>query len=101
MLYIEDFINAIKKGISSNERFDILNIGNGNSYSIFDLVGIIGNAMNKKLQIKSLNQERENEIFDTCADISRAKEVLNWVPKINIEQGILNTIKYMEYKQSE
>ena len=34
------------------------------------------------------NNERKNEILETLADISKAKDGLKWVPKISFEEGL-------------
>ncbi|MEK7522392.1 MAG: SDR family NAD-dependent epimerase/dehydratase, partial [Patescibacteria group bacterium] len=31
-----------------------------------------------------------------CPDVSKAKKLLNWQPKINLEEGLKKTIEYFK-----
>jgi len=63
---------------------EVINIGAGKSYSIFDLVRIIGGWDYPWRFI----EPRKAEIRETLADISKAKRLLDWEPKISLEEGI-------------
>lgn len=87
-LYINDLVRAIFLAIQYEPLFDVFNIGSGTSYSVKDLISIIQYHSNKNLPVFSDSIRRKNEIMDTIADISKAKQQLNWEPIWSLTDGI-------------
>jgi nucleoside-diphosphate-sugar epimerase len=86
-IYIDDFVDALV--LSMDGPRGIYNIGSGNSVSVEEVIIAILKISGIKKPIRDNGQERPNEIFDLYADITKAKEKLNWKPGINIHDGIL------------
>tara|TARA_B100001175_G_scaffold241981_1_gene208341 strand:+ start:1189 stop:2097 length:909 start_codon:yes stop_codon:yes gene_type:complete len=80
--YVGDVVNAnILASSSSNVgEGEVINIGTGKNYSINELAEMIGGL---KEHLKPVN-----EPFQNLADISKAKKVLNWEPKMEISDWI-------------
>jgi nucleoside-diphosphate-sugar epimerase len=87
-LYVDDLIKAIVKAVNYQGKFDIFNIGSGISCSVKELIDIIQSCAGTDLPVFSESARRKNEIMDTIADISHAKEVLKWQPERSLEDGI-------------
>ena len=91
-VYLDDLVEAFYQSIcfldQEEVKENVFNIASGVSYSVKDIFEIARNIMRVDLGIISKNIERPNTIFDTKADISRAKEILGWKPKISLQQGI-------------
>jgi len=77
---------------SDNFIFPI-NIGNPKEITIFELAKEIIRLTNSESKIKYLPVVQDDP-KQRCPDISLAKEVLNWEPKIELEQGLRQTIEY-------
>lgn len=91
-IYINDVLEAFLKAIEYDKNFfDVFNIGYGSSYSIGEILDIISNLANKKVNVE-YSGLRENEIMNTFFDISHAKSKLNWFPKIGLKEGINNLL---------
>lgn len=90
--FIEDTIRGIYKALMCNYKLPI-NIGNQNEYSILKLVEIIIDLTKSKSNIiyKDLP---ENDPKVRQPDISLAMNVLNWKPQVQLEEGLIKTIKY-------
>ena len=76
----------------SNIKNEIINIGSGKSYSINKLVKILGGRI-------VYVPKRPGEPDCTWADISKAKKLLKWKPKVKFENGVkilLNNIDYWQ-----
>jgi len=96
-LYIDDASNGIIQAIKiPQEGFNVFNISSGKRYMINDLAKIIEKISHKKLNVK-LNSKTPDE---RCiwADNSKAKKVLRFVPKTNIENGLKLTITQLKNK---
>ena len=95
-VFIDDVYSAILNSMDL-KGFHIFNIGSGKSYSVLEIINIIQKLASTSLIIKSSLSARKNEISDTIADITKAKNNLNWIPKWTIEEGIFHILK--EYKK--
>lgn len=80
---------------------EIINIGAGENYSIWDVARMILEVpMAAKPEELISNgrcvyaPERRGEVFETLADISKAKELLDWEPKVRFEDGIKSLLNF-------
>jgi nucleoside-diphosphate-sugar epimerase len=87
-VYLEDLVEGLVKTMESHNSFSIYNFGSGTSLSVKEIIDIVQKVAETKKEIISENQERKNEIMDVVADITSAKDDLNWLPKYNFEMGI-------------
>ena len=46
----------------------------------------------REVKVHYLHQRRENEVMDTVADVTKAKEKLGWEPKFSLEEGLAKTV---------
>lgn len=60
---------------------EIINVGTATNYSVRQVADMIGGAW-------EFAPERQGEVHETLADITRARELLGWQPKVSFEQGI-------------
>ena len=94
--YIDDTIEGIYRLLNSNFTKPV-NIGNPKEYTINQLVSILKNLISTKSKIKYFELP-ENDPKIRQPDISLAKSILNWNPRVNLESGLKKTIDYF-YKQ--
>lgn len=87
-LYIDDCLDAL---LAIEEKIDskniVVNIGSGKEIAIKDLAQTIINLSKKEIGIICDTTKPVGPVSRT-ADISRAKEILNWKPKISIQEGL-------------
>lgn len=94
---ISDVTTAIIKSLKL-KGFQILNIGTGKDTRIIKIVKIIMKKSKSDKQIKMFNK-RSNINYFSKADISNTKKTLKWVPKVNINKGLMELIKYEKKKR--
>lgn len=87
--YVGDVADAnIKAALSKKlEGGEIINVGSTKPYSINYLAKLIGG------RIKYL-PPRDGDILRSQADITRAKKLLGWKPKVDFENGIKRTSQW-------
>ena len=94
-IFAEDVAEGLLRLAENDKTQGIVNLGSGTSRKINEVVKII-KKQTPSLKIKEINKK---DLFEaSCADISRLRELTNWVPKITLEQGIKKIIDY-EIKQ--
>jgi len=75
------------------------NFGSGREISIGELVGLIAQFMDKPVEIVSEAQRKRptgSEVERLLADFSSAKNLLDWIPLISLEEGLKKTIPWIE-----
>ena len=98
-LYIDDFVQAVYKSLKSNKNNgEVINIGSQKPIKIKNLILKIIRLVGKgkpnfsKIRIRT---DEPNELFP---DISKAKNILKWTPKITLSEGLKKTINF--YKKN-
>ena len=94
--FVSDLVDGIYRMLSSKEVIDApINLGNPNEFSMLELAHTVLKLTGSKSKIVykdlPLDDPRQRK-----PDITRAKEVLKWAPKIELEQGVSQTIDYFK-----
>ncbi len=91
--YIDDVVDATIKAMESEKLKggEVINIGSGKSYSINYLADLIGGK-------KEYLAPRKGDVKHTQADITLAKKLLAWQPKISFEEGLKKVQEWFETK---
>ena len=91
--YVQDTVNGIVSLMESNHN-DVFNIGNPTEITINELASKIIDITNSnsKLINKDLPQDDPKQ---RKPDITKAKTMLNWEPKVKLEDGLTKTIEWV------
>jgi dTDP-glucose 4,6-dehydratase len=94
--YVTDLIRGIYLLADSNET-DPVNIGNPHELSILDFAKKVIEFTGSKSQI-AYRPIPEDDPKVRQPDITRAKKILGWEPRVGLEEGLKNTIEYFKKK---
>lgn len=89
--YVDDLVDGIYKLGQSAESLPT-NVGNPVECSLLDFAKVVQKVSGKNLEIEHL-PARPDDPRRRCPDISKAKRVLGWEPKIQLEEGLRRTIE--------
>ena len=94
--YVDDLIDGIYKLLLSDAH-DPVNIGNPVETSILEFAETINRLTDNEAGMIFKEQQRgEGDPQRRRPDISRARALLDWEPKISLEEGLLRTIPYFK-----
>lgn len=94
--YVDDLIDGIYKLLMSNETMPV-NIGNPSEMSILEFAILINQLTGNTAGIVFMPDARVgSDPQMRRPDISKAKEVLHWEPKVDASEGLLKTIEYFK-----
>ncbi len=98
-IHVEDVVNAILKSLkSSKAKGEIINIGTGKPQKIKDVINFLVNRLEGGKPNFGKIKLRKDEISKIFPDISKAKKILKWSPKIKFKKGLEETIRSYEKK---
>ena len=90
--YVSDLVEGIYR-LSQSEEHDPVNIGNPREMTVREFAEIIRAACSSRSDIV-FRPLPEDDPKVRQPDITKARALLNWEPKVPLEEGILTTISY-------
>ena len=89
-VFVKDVVTANLLAMEHNVS-GIFNIGGGGRLSLNELAATIKEIFNADVPIR-YEHPREGDIRHSCADISKAREILGYVPKYPVKDGLEKTV---------
>ena len=97
--YIDDLIDGMMAVLHRHKGYEIYNLGESRTTSLRELIGLIEAALGKKAKIQTL-EPQPGDVSVTYADISKAKRLLNYRPRVSIEEGIQRFVEWYQNQGS-
>lgn len=79
-----------------NSNYEVFNIGSGNNYSIKEIAEKMSKVLNKNIAPEINGKYRVGDIRHCFADISKAKNILNYHPAISFEDGLIELSEWLK-----
>ncbi|MGC9124155.1 MAG: NAD-dependent epimerase/dehydratase family protein [Thermoplasmata archaeon] len=99
-IFIEDVIDAFIKTAEKIQKIPngtIIDIGSGNEYNVLEVFEILNNIMGSKSNYKlSDNYLLKDKSHIWKAKIKKAKEIIDWEPKYNLEEGLAKNVDWFK-----
>jgi len=92
--YVSDMVDGLVRLASSDERFPV-NLGNPVELTILEFAERIRGLMSEKLPIVH-EPLPDDDPKKRRPDITKAKKILGWEPKVNLEDGLRETVEYFK-----
>jgi UDP-glucuronate decarboxylase len=94
--YRDDLVDGMMRLMDAPDSVNYpINIGNPGEFTMRELAELVLELTGSKSQITYLPLPQDDPL-QRCPDISRAKDVLGWEPKIALRDGLLRTIAYFK-----
>jgi UDP-glucuronate decarboxylase len=91
--YVTDLIEGFVRLLATAEDPGPVNIGNPSERTIRELAELTIKMTGSKSELNFLPLPVDDPTR-RCPDITRAKQLLDWQPRVNIEEGLTHTIRY-------
>ena len=95
--YVDDLLDGMISLMNSDDTVTgPINVGNPNEFTMLELANKVLEITqsSSKIIMKPLPQDDPKQ---RQPDITLAKEILHWTPKIQLHEGLLKTIEYFKY----
>jgi nucleoside-diphosphate-sugar epimerase len=94
--FVSDMVDGLEKAIFSDKtKGEVINLGNPDERKISELATIIKDITNSQSDIV-FEDLPEDDPKIRKPDISKAEQLIDWSPKIGIEEGIRKTVEYFK-----
>lgn len=85
--YIDDILDGVVKAIDKPLRFEIFNLGESHTTTLRELIDLVSKHLGKPATIEQLPLQ-PGDVEITYADISKAKSLLGYAPRITMDEGL-------------
>lgn len=92
--YIDDIVTGLIAALDHPFPFEIINLGCSNPVENLRFVEVLESILGKKAQIVD-TPTPPTEPLITYADVSKARKLLGYQPKVMVEEGLANFVKWM------
>jgi UDP-glucuronate 4-epimerase len=91
--YISDIVDGVVRAIDRQHKYEVFNLGKGSGTSLKDFIDLVQKHTGKKATIKVL-PDQPGDVPYTCADVSKAYQLLGYKSTINFDEGIRRTAEW-------
>mgnify|MGYP003928474741 FL=1 len=100
-IHVSDLAQANVKALEkSNANYNVINVGTGNPIKIKELSDLLINLYHKNIKTHISNEYRNGDIRHCYADITKAKKLLYFDPKVKLEKGLSELDSWVEDNKS-
>ena len=94
--FVSDLVEGIIRTLKLKAPLDApINIGNPGTFTMLELANLVLKLCNSNSNIIFMPLPSDDP-QQRKPDVSRAKDILSWEPKIQVEEGLLKTIAYFK-----
>lgn len=98
-IYVDDVVEALILMSTKGLNKGVIQIGTGKPVTIREIGELLINFSDKKLSIEYDKNKPEGD-FGRLAVIDKAKQILNWEPKVSFEIGLKNVYNFLKNELS-
>lgn len=101
LTFVSDTVAAYEMAVLQDHVFDgqVIQLGFGETISIEQLVGLIGEVIDKQLEIRSEDERTrpsESEVVVLLSDRTKALECIGWRPQVSLKTGLQKTWQWFQ-----
>ena len=85
--HIQDILQGVVRAMERSWPYEIINLGESHTIDLLGLIRLIERVLGKKAELEFRPAE-PGDVPLTCADITKAHRLLDYDPKVPIDEGI-------------
>jgi len=91
--FVDDIAEGTVRAFETPTAFETINLGGSEPHTLNDVIGLMEKHLGKSSR-KTMLPVHKTDMKATWADIGRARRILNWVPKVPLDEGIARTVAW-------
>ncbi|MBI2630275.1 SDR family NAD(P)-dependent oxidoreductase [Candidatus Pacearchaeota archaeon] len=105
--FVKDTVRGfIKVAEAENSIGEVINIGSGKTYSIREVVRMVGEILGKNTEElvefdRTKIRPEKSEVRLLLCDNTKAKNLIGWAPQYSLEQGLREVLEYVKQNKTE
>lgn len=101
-VHVSDIVQANLLALETNKAdYQAINVGTGRPTSVKQIAEMLSKGLGKQIQPEIVGKYREGDIRHCVADITKAKTLLGYVPKVRLEDGLAELLEWVKEQKAE
>jgi len=101
-VHVSDVVQANLLALESDRGdYQAINVGTGRPTSVKQIAEMLADGLDKRIAPKVVGKYREGDIRHCVADITKARELLGYEPKVKLEDGLLELLNWVREQKAE
>ncbi len=99
--YIDDIIAGVRAAIDYDQsNYEVINLGESRTVELRELIGLLETALGNRAEIDQQPMQ-PGDVPQTFADIAKARQLLNYNPQTQIEDGIAKFVEWFRTQKPD
>jgi len=100
-VHVSDIVQANLLALETDRAdYQAVNVGTGRATSVRQVMKMLAEGLGKQIEPEITGKYREGDIRHCVADITRARALLGYEPKVSIEQGIPELLEWVRRQEA-
>lgn len=101
-VHVSDIVQANLLALeTSGGDYQAMNIGTGRATSVKQIAKLLAKGLGKEIDPEIVGKYREGDIRHCVADISKARKLLGYEPKVTLEAGLAELLEWLGEQDAE
>jgi dTDP-L-rhamnose 4-epimerase len=101
-VHVSDIVNANLLALETDTAdYETMNIGTGRPTSVRKIAGLLAKGLGKNIEPEIVDKYREGDIRHCVADISAARRLLGYDPKVRLEDGLIELLDWVRNQEAD
>ena len=101
-IHVDDIVNANLLALETDKAdYETMNIGTGRATSVKEIAQLLAKGLGKDIEPEIVGKYREGDIRHCVADISKARRLLGYEPKIALEEGLVELLDWVRNQDAD
>lgn len=97
LCYVDDMVDALKRFVFyPKTKGEVINLGSPGERTVLEYAQIVKKITGSKSEIIFSEELPQDDPQKRRPDISKAKKVIDWEPRVSLEEGLKKTIEYFK-----
>ncbi len=95
--YVDDLVEGLVRVMESDKATgEVFNLGNEGEFTVAELAEKVNRLVGNEAECESRPLRHKDDPTRRCPDASKAKQVLGWQAKVELEDGLKKTIEWFK-----
>jgi len=100
-VHVSDIVQANLLALETDRAdYQAVNVGTGSPTSVKQVMKMLAEGLGKRIEPEIVGKYREGDIRHCVADISHARALLGYEPKVSLEQGIPELLEWVKRQEA-
>src|SRR5437868_5109498 len=101
-VHVSDIVQANLLALETDSGdYEAMNVGTGRPTSVNQISRVLAEGLGKDLRPEVVGKYREGDIRHCVADITRARQLLGYEPRVALEEGVPELLKWVGAQEAE